>query len=201
MGSRYAIGIDEVGRGPLAGPLCVGACLAKTPFSREFSKLFFAIRDSKKLTARSREDWFFRISEAAQAGECRWSTVFISEKVIDGKGLSFALKKAIERVLKRLHADPKACELFLDGGIKAPSAFSRQQTIIRGDEKIPLIAGASIMAKVLRDRYMMRLGKQYPKYGFEKHKGYGTKAHYAALKKYGMSEVHRKSFLKEFLIV
>lgn len=200
MAFRYVIGIDEVGRGPLAGPLCVGACLAKAPFSRKYAEVFSAIRDSKQLTAQKREEWFCRITKAAEAGECRWSTVFVSEKVIDGRGLSYALRKAIGTALKKLRVDPKLCDVFLDGGIKAPRVFSRQQTVIRGDEKVPLIAGASIMAKVRRDRYMLRLGKRYPLYGFEKHKGYGTKAHYAALRKHGISEVHRRSFLKKFLI-
>lgn len=199
MGFRYAIGIDEVGRGPLAGPLCVGACLTRTPFSLEFLKIFSAIRDSKQLTPAKREEWFRRIAKASKTGECRWSTVFVSGKVIDNKGLSFAIRKAIGTVLKKLQADPKSCEVLLDGGIKAPRVFAGQQTIIRGDEKVPLIAGASIMAKVLRDRYMVRLGKRYPLYGFERHKGYGTRAHYAALRKHGISEVHRKSFLKSLI--
>ncbi len=198
MGDRYAIGIDEVGRGPLAGPLCVGACLARTPFSLEFSETFSSIRDSKQLTTRKREEWFCRIAKAAESEECRWSTVFVSEKVIDRRGLSYALRKAINTVLKKLGATPESSDIFLDGGIKAPRAFRSQQTIIRGDEKVPLIAGASIMAKVLRDLHMVRLGKRYPVYGFERHKGYGTKAHYTALKKYGISPVHRRSFLTKF---
>ncbi|MEK7169726.1 MAG: ribonuclease HII [Patescibacteria group bacterium] len=200
MRFRCAIGIDEVGRGPLAGPLCVGACLARIPFSLQFSQTFSAIRDSKQLTGRTREEWFCRIAKAAEAGECQWSTVCVSEKVIDRRGLSYALRKAINTVLKRLGATPELSDIFLDGGIKAPHAFPRQWTIIRGDEKVPLIAGASIMAKVRRDRYMVRLARRYPLYGFEKHKGYGTKTHYEALRRHGPCEIHRRSFLRGFRV-
>jgi len=198
MEFRYAIGIDEVGRGPLAGPLCVGACLARVPLSFRRSKTFLATRDSKQLTAQKREEWFSRIAQAAEAGDCRWSTVFVSEQVIDKKGLSYALRKAIKTVLKKLGASPECSDVFLDGGIKAPPSFKSQRTIIRGDESVPLIASASIMAKVRRDRYMIRLGKRYPQYGFEKHKGYGTQGHYEALRTHGISKVHRRSFLTKF---
>lgn len=200
MLAHTSIGIDEVGRGPLAGPLCVGACLVRKKNSRIFSKLVSGIKDSKKLTATKREQWFSVFTEAAHKGLCSWSAVLVSEKVIDGRGLSFALSYAIRRVLQNLRANPRHSQVLLDGGIKAPSAFLLQRTIIKGDEKKPIIATASIVAKVLRDRHMIRLGKRYPHYGFEKHKGYGTKAHYVALRKYGISEVHRWSFLRRFLI-
>lgn len=195
----YVIGIDEVGRGSLAGPLCVGACLMRRQRASAFARTLSGIKDSKQLTPQKRAEWFRVIAKAAKSGECEWHTVFISEKVIDRKGLSFALKKAIAQVLQNFHVDPSLCEVLLDGGIKAPSSFLFQQTIIKGDEKVLLIAGASIMAKVRRDRYMVRLAKLHPHYGFEEHKGYGTRRHYAALRKHGISEVHRRSFLKKLI--
>lgn len=193
------IGIDEVGRGPIAGPLCVGACLVSSAHANAFSRKLRGIKDSKQLTAEKREEWFCIISEAEKRKECRWSTVFVSNLLIDRRGMSFALRHAIKRVLWKLRADPKRTHVLLDGGIRAPALFLSQQTIIKGDEKEPLIASASIMAKVRRDRYMVRLAKRYPQYGFETHKGYGTKKHYDALKKHGISEVHRRSFLKKYI--
>ena len=165
-----------------------------------FRKKLRGIKDSKQLSPLKRAEWFRIVSEAAKRKECEWRTVFVSEKIIDEKGLSFCLREAIAKVLRKLHAKPRACKVLLDGGIMAPRAFLFQQTIIRGDENVPLIAAASIMAKVTRDRYMVRLAKRYQEYGFDSHKGYGTRKHYAALRKYGISKVHRKSFLKKFRI-
>ena len=199
MSVSYIIGIDEVGRGPIAGPLCVGACLMSVAKAGRFGKTLAGIKESKQLTPHKREEWLRIICDAQEAGECRFSTVFVSEKVIDTKGLSFALRSAIDKALQKLRADPKASLVLLDGGIKAPPRFTRQKTIIKGDEKEPLIASASIVAKVRRDRYMTRLGKRYPDYGFEVHKGYGTKKHYEALKAHGILEVHRMSFLKKLI--
>lgn len=198
MRHEYVIGVDEVGRGSLAGPLCVGACLTRRKHAPAFLKVLSGIRDSKRLTPLGRVKWCRIIAQAAQSGLCEWRTVFVSEKIIDTRGLSFALKKAIRSALRKLRVHPAQSLVLLDGGIKAPRAFLFQRTIIRGDETEPLIAGASIIAKVRRDRYMIHLGKRYPAYGFERHKGYGTRAHYRALKKHGPSEVHRRSFLKRF---
>ena len=199
MSILYIIGVDEVGRGPLAGPLCVGACLLERARRKAFSRTFAGIKDSKQLSAARRREWLLKLKGAQAKGECRLCTAFVSEKVIDARGLSFALKRAICRVLRKLNLEPNACTVLLDGGMKAPRTYPFQQTIINGDETEQLIAGASIVAKVRRDRYMMRLSKRYPLYGFDSHKGYGTKAHYEALRKHGVSEIHRKSFLKNFL--
>ncbi|MDO8594809.1 MAG: ribonuclease HII [bacterium] len=201
MTPRCVIGIDEVGRGSLAGPLCVGGCLMDTKAKKPFFRPLSGIRDSKKLSSKQRLTWFTILSEASARGECRWSMAFVSERVIDTRGLSFALRHAIKTVLQKLRARPKTSLVLLDGGIRAPHSFRYQKTIIKGDEKEPLIAAASIVAKVSRDAYMTRLSKRFPLYGFAAHKGYGTKKHYAALKKHGISKVHRKSFLKKFLIV
>lgn len=196
MAHQYIIGIDEVGRGALAGPLCVGAFLVRRENAVALRKTLACIKDSKQLSPRKRAEWFRRVADAASEGKCEWRTVFASAKVIDERGLSVCMSNTIARVLKKLGVAPRASLVLLDGGIRAPSEFLLQQTIVKGDEKVPLIAAASIMAKVRRDRYMVRLAKRYPQYEFDSHKGYGTARHYAALKKYGVCPVHRLSFLK-----
>lgn len=193
---RFFIGVDEVGRGPLAGPLCVGACLVKARAARVFLR---GIKDSKRLSHKERLRWKQILVRAASEESCRLSTALVGERSIDRKGLSRAILIAVCRALRRLGVAPESCRVLLDGGMRAPRTFPFQKTIIGGDESVPLIAAASIIAKVRRDRYMIRLAKQFPQYGFERHKGYGTKEHYEALKKHGISAVHRRSFLKNFL--
>lgn len=196
---RYLIGIDEVGRGPLAGPLCVGACAVETDKSRICCRAFRGAKDCKQLSPAQREEWFAVLKENESRGMMRFATAFVGQKLIDARGISHALTTAICRVLRRLGLSPLYCRVLLDGGLRAPRSFLFQKTIIRGDETEPLIALASIVAKVRRDRKMVRLAKQFPQYGFEKHKGYGTRAHYEALRKHGMCEIHRRSFLKNFV--
>ncbi len=115
----------------------------------------------------------------------------VGNRAIDEKGISRAIKIGIKRLLSRLSAKPKM--ILLDGSLFAPSEYP-QKTIIRGDEKIPIIAAASIIAKVTRDRKMVRLAKKFPEYGFHIHKGYGTKLHCKLVKKYGLCDIHRRSF-------
>ena len=189
---KYLVGIDEVGRGPLAGPVAVGVLVMK-----ENLKIFGKIRDSKKLSEKQREEWFEIICAERQRGALDFSVSFVSHIMIDKRGLAWALRTATARALTRL-AIPTDSAIFLDGGLRAPEIFKNQKTIIKGDEKIPVIALASIVAKVTRDRLMIRLAKRYPEYGFEKHKGYGTKEHFAAIKKHGLCPIHRRSFLLKF---
>ncbi|MDO8564486.1 MAG: ribonuclease HII [bacterium] len=193
---RYCIGIDEVGRGPLAGPLCVGACLI-VGRSRH-SRVFRGVKDSKQLTPLVRQEWFGKISAWKQEGTCRFASVFVGEKTIDRRGLSASLRLAVYRVLRKLDVSSTQCRVLLDGSLYAPKRFFNQETIIRGDESEPLIALASIVAKVRRDKRMERLAKKFPQYGFDVHKGYGTREHYKALRKYGITPIHRRSFLKNF---
>lgn len=190
---KYLIGIDEVGRGPIAGPVAVGAFIFLTTESR---KLFLGVRESKKLSEERREGWFKIIQQKSDQKLVAFSVCFQSQKVIDNKGLSFAIKKSVENCLKNLNVNPDECLVLLDGGLKAPAHFKNQKTIIKGDAKEKVIALASICAKVLRDRRMKKWGKKYPSYGFEGHKGYGTKAHYEAVGKYGLTALHRRSFCK-----
>jgi len=203
-GAKYLIGIDEVGRGPIAGPVAVGAFCISNKNLPKVLRIFRGVKESKQLTEQRRESWFGIIEQTKKIKLVDFSVTFQSEKVIDTKGLSFAIKKALKTslfaVVKNLvfaRKDFNNIKVLLDGGLKAPPEFVNQKTIIKGDEKEMLIALASICAKVLRDRKMNLLAKKHPKYGFEKHKGYGTKAHYNAIKKYGMLQLHRKSFLKK----
>ncbi|KKW10121.1 MAG: Ribonuclease HII [Parcubacteria group bacterium GW2011_GWB1_49_7] len=188
----HIVGIDEAGRGPLAGPVAVGAVRIPEKFNKKFFK---GIKDSKQLTAEERELWFALAQEARKRGELDFHVSLISEKIIDKHGIAYAIRLGIKRVLKGLGITQDS-QIFLDGALKAPPEFKHQLTVIRGDEKIPIISLASICAKVIRDRKMVKFSKKYPKYRFDLHKGYGTLVHRKAIKKYGLTELHRRSFTK-----
>jgi len=189
---RYLVGIDEAGRGPLAGPVAVGA--VKIPL--DFKKVFFkSIKDSKKLSPKERELWFQLALEARRVRALDFAVSLVSEKVIDRKGIVFAIRLGIKRCFDKLGVDFDS-QIFLDGSLRAPENFIHQTTVIKGDEKIPVISLASICAKVVRDKKMIRLAKKFPNYNFEIHKGYGTFRHIQTIKKYGLTDVHRRSFLK-----
>jgi len=193
----YIIGVDEVGRGPLAGPVTVCATIVprRFVFGRANSD---RPNDSKKLSIRKREEWFLYAEEHPKIF---YATASVSPSVIDRIGISCATMLAVERSLKKLSStwspglQVEEVEVLLDGLLHAPAKY-KQKTIIKGDEIEPIISLASIIAKVTRDKYMTNLAKKYPEYGFEKHKGYGTREHYKNIKKYGISDVHRKSFLR-----
>lgn len=195
MAVRHIIGIDEVGRGPLAGPLCIGACAVRMSCRAAFLR---GIKDSKQLSEAARLRWMTELRTAKAAGKCRYSSAYIGERYVDRSGLRKAIALAVCRALRKLDIEPHSCRVLLDGCLRAPRTYPFQETIIGGDERVPLIAAASIIAKVRRDRYMVRLSRRYPQYGFDKHKGYGTQKHYDALRRYGLSPVHRRSFLKNF---
>ncbi|MEI8062396.1 MAG: ribonuclease HII, partial [bacterium] len=122
------------------------------------------------------------------------AVVMVSNKIIDTKGISYAIRFAIKTLLKNLNTSTKNTKIFLDGSLKAPLEFT-QETIIKGDEKVPVISLASIMAKVTRDQYMKKISKKYPLFDFHVHKGYGTKRHISAIKTHGPSTLHRKTFI------
>jgi ribonuclease HII len=191
---RFLVGIDEVGRGPIAGPVAVGAFVFLKP---EAKRLFRGVKESKQLSEKKRDEWFAVIQSARNNGLVDFCVTFQSQTVIDGRGLSYAIRRALAASLDALGLQPSHARVLLDGGLKAPAAYVDQKTIIRGDEKEMVIALASICAKVLRDRKMNRLALQYRMYGFEKHKGYGTKAHYRAIKEFGMLAIHRRSFMRK----
>ena len=187
----HIAGIDEVGRGPLAGPVAVGIVSVPTVFNKKF---FRGIKDSKQLTSEERELWYSLAMEARIKGELNFHVSLVSEKVIDRHGISYALRLGIKRCLKSLDLDLKP-QIFLDGSLKAPKEFKHQKTVIKGDEKIPVISLASIVAKVIRDRLMVRMAKKFPGFSFEVNKGYGTEVHRLAIQKYGSTIFHRQTFL------
>jgi len=196
-GVTHIVGVDEAGRGPLAGPVAIGAVAVSVfDFEEIFSGTFSGVKESKQLSSLRREEWFTCLRRATRGGALLYSSSFGSARGIDRFGIVPTTARALARAVADLSLDPSRTLVLLDGGLKAPEHFPHQQTIIRGDESVSLIALASIVAKVLRDRAMVRCAKKYPEYGFERHKGYGTAFHYAQIEKYGVSPAHRKSFLR-----
>jgi len=167
---KHTIGIDEVGRGPLAGPVAVGAVCIYAEHYKRVAKLFPVIKDSKKLTAKLRNEWSKKIFEAETLEYLSCEVSFVSPSVIDKKGLSYAIRTALENALNAIPHDVSETRVLLDGGLRAPAHYLNQETIIKGDEKELAIALASIVAKVARDKKMVALAKKFPEYGFEKHK-------------------------------
>jgi ribonuclease HII len=186
---KYIVGIDEAGRGALAGPVSVGAVAVPVTFDTGFFK---GVRDSKQLSALARETWFTKLDEHTGL---TYTVCFSGPSVIDRQGIVGAVRRALARTLSLLACKPKETLIFLDGGLYAPEEYIYQETIIRGDESEPLISLASIVAKVKRDKYMTALSRSDSAYGFERHKGYGTKEHFRMIEKHGVSSVHRNSFL------
>ena len=177
-------GVDEAGRGPLAGPVCAAAVILPRGLVIE------GLNDSKKLSGKKRESLYDEIVEKAVA----YGIAFASVEEIEEKNILEATFLAMNRAIEKLAVRPALA--LIDGnrdkGIAVPA-----RCVIGGDGKCADIAAASILAKVTRDRYMLQLAGQYPQYGFDKHKGYGTAAHYAAIRAYGPSPVHRMSFLRK----
>lgn len=201
---RFVLGVDEAGRGPLAGPVAVGVVAVAEGFdvAREFS----GVADSKALSERKREALFEMLTTRVAQGDARFVVEWGSEGEIDARGIAVVVREAVSRGVRKLERQfaGQTCvkgelrrsdlRILLDGALRAPSEY-RQQTIIGGDASVPLISLASIAAKVSRDRLMVELGTRYPAYDFARHKGYGTAAHYAALLKHGLCPIHRKSFI------
>ncbi len=203
----YTIGVDEAGRGPIAGPVAVGVCKIKTVYIEELEDELInkfmsgKLKDSKKLSEKKREEIYSWIEKKKEENKLDFIVSMGSSKTIDDIGIVPTIKKAISKTLTALSKDKEDKVLvLLDGGLKAPETFVLQKTIIKGDESQIIISLASIVAKVTRDRYMKKLAKQYNKegkfYGFERHKGYGTKVHHEMINKYGLCNYHRKSFCK-----
>lgn len=182
-GYTAVCGIDEAGRGPLAGPVCAAAVILPHDFQLD------GLDDSKKLTEKKREELYSRITLQAVAFGIGWA----SEREIDEINILQATFLAMGRAVAELA--PPADYALVDGN-RMPALAVPGEAIIKGDGKCASIAAASILAKVSRDRLMRALDKEYPQYGFAQHKGYGTKAHYAAIKEHGILPVHRRSFLK-----
>ena len=184
----YICGIDEAGRGPLAGP--VVAAVAVLPKDCQI----FYLNDSKKLSEKKRDLLFDEIKEKAVA----YGIGIVSPQVIDEINILQATYEAMRQAISQLNVIP---EILLNDAVTIPGVDIMQVPIVKGDAKSVSIAAASILAKVTRDRMMMEYDQIYPEYGFAKHKGYGTAAHIAALKEYGPCPIHRRTFIKKFVTV
>jgi ribonuclease HII len=209
--TRWVVGIDEVGRGALAGPVTVAVvALALNARGRIVHAPLRTLKDSKKLSATQREFW---AKELRSNGGVRFEHACVYPRGIERMNISAAANGAAQNAFSRLlkkYKFPSRTPVYLDGGLYLGSKARQQKlsvargaakinakTVIKADEKIPAVAAASIIAKVSRDAYMRRLAKRYPPYGFDIHKGYGTAAHLRAIKKYGPCAVHRLTFLKK----
>lgn len=185
-GLTYLVGMDEAGRGALAGPVAVGAVIL--PNKSRLSTTLKGVRDSKQLTPRAREHLAPRIKESARA----WSVGFASPEEIDSLGIVPATRLAALRAVESLSVFPDF--LLTDFRLELPELDIPQTSLIKGDVKCLSIAAASVLAKTARDAWMCELDSQYPGYGLGKHKGYGTRFHRQALKRLGYSTIHRRSF-------
>lgn len=184
-GFHAICGIDEAGRGPLAGPVCAAAVILPERLDIP------GLNDSKKLTDKERRELFPIIEEQAVAFGLGWA----SQEEIDEINILQATFLAMSRAVEQLKIRP---DLALVDGNRAPALDLPVETVVQGDSLSASIAAASVLAKVSRDDVMLRMAEEYPGYGFEVHKGYGTKAHYEALRKFGPSPIHRRTFLKKF---
>ncbi|MFH0806165.1 MAG: ribonuclease HII [Candidatus Brennerbacteria bacterium] len=205
--AKIIIGIDEVGRGALCGPVTVAAFafLQHGTFPPRVGNV--PLRDSKRLTPRARETWFRAMKEKARAGYVAFVTARVTPRIVDRVNISSAANLAATRAYERLIANarlsPASLTVLLDGGLyirpRAGLMPHRTRTIVRGDEKIPEIQLASIAAKVTRDRAMVRLHARHPAYGLAAHKGYGTRVHRKAISHHGpVKGLHRLTFLTKF---
>ena len=186
LGYKLIAGMDEAGRGPLAGPVCCAACIMP------LDDIIDGVNDSKKLSEKKREELFDKIIEKAIA----FKVCFVDEKIIDEINILEATKKGMQDAISGLFVKP---DFVLVDAVKGLSLKVPYLPIIKGDSLSYNIACASILAKVSRDRLMFEMDKLYPEYNFKKHKGYGTKEHIENLKKYGKCPIHRNTFIKHFL--
>lgn len=186
------IGIDEVGRGSLAGPVVV--CALALPIQLKIESEKRKIKDSKQLTAVQRETWYAWIKNNP---EIKYAVARVNPKIIDTINITRAANRAAYRAYKKLNSQIRHHSIIMDGGLYLPESIPHR-VIVKADEKYPAVALASIIAKVTRDRAMIRKHTEYPQYDFKKHKGYGTAQHIKAIKKYGFCPLHRLTFIKNF---
>lgn len=186
LASGMIAGVDEAGRGPLAGPVTAAAVVLPE------DAVIDGLNDSKKLSEKRREELFDVIRDKALA----YAVYSVDEKRIDEINILQATFEAMRGAVGALDVIP---DLVLVDGNRSPGLELPCETVVKGDSKSMSIAAASILAKVTRDRYMRRIAEIYPGYGFEKHKGYGTKAHYEAIERLGICDIHRRTFLKNIL--
>ncbi len=193
MDKGYSLiaGVDEVGRGPLAGPVVAAACI----FDRDVD--IVGIDDSKKLSEKKREQFFDEIKDKALAYGIGEASCEVIDEINILEATKLAMKKAIEEADKMLESKGRdRIQIVIFDAVKINDLKKEQMSVIKGDQTYFSVAAASIIAKVTRDNLMKEYDKVYPEYGFASNKGYGTKAHYEGIKKAGITEIHRKSFLK-----
>jgi ribonuclease HII len=202
MKAQWLIGIDEAGRGPLAGPVSVGVCAIKTGFNWD---VIPGVGDSKKITEKKREEIYALAEQLRQEKMLSFAVGMVNASSIDRIGIVRAIEKAMRIALRELEEElslnRSLCMVKLDGSLRAPREFIHQETIIGGDGKEKVIGMASIVAKVTRDRHMVKLSRKdhLSDYLFNVHKGYGTKKHREIIRLRGLSPVHRKSFCMSLL--
>jgi ribonuclease HII len=194
---RFHMGVDEAGRGPLAGPVSVGVVMVPEEF--DVLAEFPGIKDSKQLTETTREKLYEMLVERVKVGDVRFCVRFSNHLYIDKFGITKAVHRAVWSGVRALAPEPSGVRVFLDGLLYAPPQYE-QKTVTRGDDLIPIISLASVAAKVKRDRLLRDLAKKYPHYGFEQHKGYPTAAHCAAIKKFGVCAIHRLTYTRHQLV-
>ena len=185
LGIKYLCGVDEAGRGPLAGPVFAAAVILPEDFEIE------GLNDSKKLSEKKRDLLFDEIIEHALA----YSIQSVDHKTIDEINILEATMLAMKTAVENLSIKPEY--VFIDGNRVPKNMEVPAEFVIKGDATSASIAAASILAKVSRDRFMLEMDKKYPEYCFAKHKGYGTKLHYEKIREFGLSEIHRLTFLKK----
>lgn len=191
----WLVGVDEAGRGPLAGPVMVGVVAVPIDFDW---RMLAGVDDSKKLSAKKREVLFNLAHQLQKEDHLNFAVGESSAALIDKKGIVGAVEAAMAKALTKLSLNPDHCEIRLDGSLRAPAIYQNQITIIGGDGLEPVIGLASILAKVTRDRYMEKMANkpEFSSYEFGKHKGYGTKAHRTVIQEQGLSLIHRRSFCR-----
>jgi ribonuclease HII len=193
---KYIIGIDEAGRGPLAGPVAVGAAVVPVDFA--WLEVLPGVTDSKKISPKKRAEVLRTATLLRHRGLINFTVAMVSASVIDREGIVPAINIAMKRALARLAPPVSRSFIRLDGSLYAPEQFA-QATIIKGDALYPEIGLASIAAKETRDAYMRRVDKRWPGYGFADHSGYGTVAHRAAIQARGLSPIHRAMYCQNAL--
>jgi ribonuclease HII len=189
--TKTIIGIDEAGRGPLAGPVYFG--LAHIGPEANLTQID-SLDDSKQMSEADREAVFAKLENGSLRGIESVYT-YTTSKVIDKVGINRAIQRALNRGLRKLEPNISRADVLLDGGLQAPKKY-KQTAITKGDQKRKEISLASVLAKVARDNHMRRLNEKYANFSFEQHKGYGTKEHRRNIKRYGPTDIHRKTFLE-----
>jgi ribonuclease HII len=188
---EWLIGVDEAGRGPLAGPVAVG--IVAVPLGFDIGAEFRGVTDSKLLNPQKRGIVFAEVERRVALGDLRVDVRMSSHRYIDKHGITSAVRKGVWGGVREIAPQSEGTVVMLDGLLHAPREYV-QRTVTGGDLKVPVISLASIVAKVTRDRLMERLAMRYPEYGFDAHKGYGTPEHRLAIARFGLCDIHRRTY-------